>query len=246
MKKIFFMLIILIILLLSIGWKNCFGVKKEKVADKQDAALNEKRHYDQSWKVHEIAKDFKLLDVWEFPILANPLKNQDFHFFLDVLKGKWRFRLKNLVSPRFIFAGALMGVRMIMGKIFFLDKKVNMLPIPGCKEISLKERLSEEDRANNRAPEINGNNKNTGFRTVYLYDNECLWELSNKTVHALMHIGWVHKYDNYYTAQLAVYAKTRGRLGELYMKLIMPFRRHVIYPVLMENVKLKWKENCEK
>ncbi len=70
-----------------------------------------------------------------------------------------------------------------------------------------------------------------------------LIELLNNTVHALMHAGWVHKSGNYYTAQLAVYAKPRGAMGELYMNLIMPFRREIIYPVLMEEVKKRWEEH---
>jgi hypothetical protein len=247
MKKVIFLLIILIILILSIVGKRCFGVKKETAVDKQDMALNEKRHYEHPWKVHEIAKDFKLLDVWEYPILADKSKNQDFLSFRNMLKEKWKPHLKNIVSVRFVFAGALFGVRMLLGKIFSLDKNENALPIPGCKETSLKERLSMEDREKNLAEQKKGgNNKSTGFRTVYVYENEFLWEFSNKTVHALMHTGWIHKYDNYYTAQLAVYAKTRGRLGDLYMKLIMPFRRCVIYPVLMENIKIRWEKYCER
>jgi hypothetical protein len=55
-----------------------------------------------------------------------------------------------------------------------------------------------------------------------------------------MHLGWVHKYGNYYTAQLAVYAKPRGDFGEFYMQLIMPFRRVIVYPTMMEEVKKRW------
>lgn len=67
-----------------------------------------------------------------------------------------------------------------------------------------------------------------------------LIELSNNTVHVLMHAGWVHKSGNYYTAQLAVYAKPRGILGEFYMKLIMPFRHMIVYPAMIEEVKKRW------
>jgi SAM-dependent methyltransferase len=55
-----------------------------------------------------------------------------------------------------------------------------------------------------------------------------------------MHLGWVHKYGNYHTAQLAVYAKPRGNFGEFYMQLIMPFRRVIVYPTMMEEVKRRW------
>jgi len=208
--------------------------------------INNKRHYDYPWKVHKIARDFKLLDVWEFQILADKTKNQNFRFFLKILQKKQSYNLKNYFSPRFLFAGFLFVLREFIGKTFSLDKDVNTLPIPGCKETSLRERLSKKDQKENLAEEeIKGNKKKHGFRMVYLYETESLWELSNNTVHALMHLGWVHKYGNYYTAQLAVYAKTRGRLGSLYMKLIMPFRRRIVYPVLMNTVKSRWEELCK-
>ena len=213
----------------------------------KNGALDKKKHYDYSWKVHEIAKDFKLLDVWEFPILADKSKGQNLALFLKIVQDKQKYDLKNGVSSRLLMAGFLVVLRNIMGKIFSIDKDVNTLPIPGCKETSLRERLSREDQEKNLAEqEIKGNEQKRGFRVVYLYENECLWELSNNTVHALMHLGWVHKYDNYFTAQLAVYAKTRGWWGYLYMKLIMPFRRHIIYPVMMNYVKTKWETYFKK
>jgi hypothetical protein len=128
-----------------------------------------------------------------------------------------------------------------LGEAFGLDKNVDSLPIPGCSETSLKDRLSAEDRIRSLAePGEEGSPNEVGWRIVYLYENEILIELSNMTVHALMHSGWVHKSGNYFTAQLAVYAKPRGNLGELYMSLIMPFRRTIIYPVLLGKVKKRW------
>jgi hypothetical protein len=130
-----------------------------------------------------------------------------------------------------------------LGGIFGLDKNVNSLPIPGCKETSLKDRLSEEDLERSLAESVGEEDQGKfTWRTVYFYENEMLTELSNNTVHVLMHWGWIHKSGNYFTTQLAVYAKPRGNLGEFYMKLIMPFRHAVIYPVLMEEVKKKWEE----
>jgi len=209
--------------------------------------LDKKGHYAHPWKVHKIAKDFKLLDVWEFPILADKSKNQDLSLFLKIIQDRQKYDLKKGISFPLLITGFLVVLRNFMGKIFFIDKDVNTLPIPGCKEISLRERLSREDQKENLAePEIKGDEKERGFRIVYRYENESLWELSNNMVHALMHFGWVHKYDDYFTAQLAVYAKTRGWWGNVYMKLIMPFRRHIVYPAMMDYVKAKWEAYCKK
>ena len=205
--------------------------------------IHKETHYSHPWKVHEIAKDFELLDVWEFPILAAKTKNQDFSFFLKVLQQPPKNNVRSFFSLRYLIARSLVFLRVYLGEIFGLDKKINSLPIPGSIETSIKDRLSFEDQKRSLAESSEEDGDNEGlWRTVYLYENELLIELSNDTVHALMHLGWVHKSGNIFTARLAIYAKPRGNLGMLYMKLIMPFRQLIIYPALMEDVKNRWEE----
>jgi ankyrin repeat protein len=200
-----------------------------------------KTHYSHSWKVHEIAKDFELLDVWEFPLLADKTQNQDFSFFLKVMRQPPKKSLSSFFSFRHLIARFLVAFRLYLGEMFGLDKNINSLPIPGSKESSIKERLSIEDQKRSLAESSEEEAHNTGiWRTVYRYENEMLIELSNDTVHTLMHLGWVHKSGNFFTAQLAVYAKPRGNLGTFYMKLIMPFRHVIVYPAMMEEVKKRW------
>jgi SAM-dependent methyltransferase len=203
--------------------------------------LNVKTHCAQPWKVHDIAKDFELLDVWEFPILADKSKGQDFSFFLEILQQRPKVKVRSFLSLRTLISRSLVLIRWLLGEILGLDKQVNTLPIPGCKETSLKDRLSAEERKRSVAKIADeaGNNK-FAWRTVYLYENEMLTELSNETAHALMHLGWIHKTGNFHTAQLAVYSKPRGDSGAFYMKLIMPFRRLFVYPALMDEVKTRW------
>ena len=137
---------------------------------------------------------------------------------------------------------------MFLGEILGLDKNINTLPIPGCQETSLKDRLSKEDRKRSiDLSELGIADSDSGtWRIVYLYEDEMLTELSIDSVHALMHLGWVRKSGNYFTARLAVYAKPRGVLGNCYLKLIMPFRRAIIYPSLMENIKDIWEVGNKK
>lgn len=204
--------------------------------------INHKLHYSQPWKVHEIAPDFDLLDVWEYPISADISKGQDFFFFLKMMRQPSQQNINDFTSAKHLAATFLISLRMYLGEIFGLDKNMNTLPIPGCQEISIKDRLSvTEQKRSLDLPElkISDDEINT-WRIVYLYENEMLIELSIAPVHALMHLGWIQKSENLFTAQLAVYAKPRGKLGHLYMKLIMPFRRLIIYPSLMENVKNIW------
>jgi SAM-dependent methyltransferase len=198
-------------------------------------------HHSHHWKVHEIARDFELLDVWEFPIWADKNKNQDFALFLKIMQQPPKTRITSFFSIRYLTAGFLVVLRMYLGETFNLDKNINTLPIPGSKELSFRERLSEEDlKRSLEESKGEGAQDNGTWRTVYRYENEMLTELSNDTVHALMHLGWVHKHGNYYTAQLAVYAKPRGALGEFYMRLIMPFRQLVVYPAMLDEVEKRW------
>jgi len=206
---------------------------------------NNQSHYSQPWKVHEIAQDFELLDVWEFPILADSSRGQDFLFFLRMMQQPPPENVNRFASVKLLAARLLVSLRMFLGEVLGLDKNINTLPIPGCQETSLKDRLSIEDRK--RSIDLSelgiADSDSDTWRIVYLYEDEMLTELSIDFAHALMHLGWVHKSGNYFTARLAVYAKPRGMLGNCYLKLIMPFRRAIIYPSLMENVKNIWEHN---
>ena len=68
-----------------------------------------------------------------------------------------------------------------------------------------------------------------GFTPLYRTGGEFAAELSNDTVHGVVHIG-----------HLAVYVKPRGRLGEAYVNLIQPFRHLVVYPALMRQIGRAW------
>ena len=49
-------------------------------------------------------------------------------------------------------------------------------------------------------------------------DDELAAELANRTVHGVMHIGWVPDGTGAYRGQMAVYVKPNGLLGEAYLR----------------------------
>lgn len=199
--------------------------------------INNEIHNEHPWIVRKIATDFELWDVWEFPIRADNSEAENFNSFCEVYKKSF--------SEMSGLANMLFKLRFWLGKTLGLDKNTNTLPISGCSETSIRSRLSEEDEERNHIAAKDLQTDDLGpFRAAYLYENERLDEISNDTVHALMHIGWVKKQEGRYTAQLAVYVKPRGRIGRMYLKLIGPFRHHIVYPAMMKNVKLKWEEYC--
>ena len=196
-------------------------------------------HRKQDWFVSALAPDFELLDAWRYPIeLDQRIPLSEFIDFMQSSQGE-------LVSSRGA-AGALFRLRSVLGKVFGWDgddeKPSAALPIPGCRETSLCDRLTDEDREK----EVRGigaepqKEANASFKPVYHRQNEALLEISNNTVHAMMQLGRVPISETHWSPQLGVYVKPRGRLGAFYMSLISPFRHYIVYPAMMRAAKNGW------
>ena len=78
------------------------------------------------------------------------------------------------------------------------------------------------------------------FSSLYLTHDEWAAEIVNRTVHAVMHIGWVPDDAGGYRGQMAVLVKPNGRFGEAYMAAIAPFRHLIVYPVLIPSIGRRW------
>ena len=121
----------------------------------------------------------------------------------------------------------------------FEDLGPNGLQVPGAEEVSLADRLPD-DLEGTVPPE--GIRPESPFSPLYVTGTESAAEISNKTVHGILHLGWVEKGDGRYQGQMSVYVKPRGRFGNAYMALIEPFRNWIVYPTLMRQIEKAW--NC--
>jgi hypothetical protein len=82
---------------------------------------------------------------------------------------------------------------------------------------------------------------NLPFVPLYRTEDEFAAEISNQTVHGVMHVTWVGRdSDDDCEAQMAVYVKPRGRFGQAYMAFIKPFRYLIVYPALEHQVARTW------
>ncbi|MGH3144161.1 MAG: DUF2867 domain-containing protein, partial [Gaiellales bacterium] len=79
------------------------------------------------------------------------------------------------------------------------------------------------------------------FTSLYLIADEWAAEIVNRTVHGVMHIGWVSEGDGRHRAELAVYVKPNGLLGAGYMAAIRPFRRLIVYPPMLRQIGQVWR-----
>jgi len=179
------------------------------------------------WRISEIADDFTLLDVWALPVSGVP---GDFDAFLEVMTS-----IDPTHSPS-AAARALFRLRFALGALFGWDDAGRERAIPDCEESSLRARLPRDLRGTAAATPRPGGR----FRPLYRTHDEWAAEISNDTVHGIMHLAWVEESAGSHRAQMAVYVKARGALGELYMRLIGPFRHWIVYPALMRQIGRAW------
>jgi hypothetical protein len=79
------------------------------------------------------------------------------------------------------------------------------------------------------------------FTSLYLLDDEWAAEAANRTMHGVMHIGWVPDGNGGYRGQMAVLVKPNGLFGTAYMAAIRPFRHLIVYPPLMRLIEREWR-----
>lgn len=183
------------------------------------------------WMITQIAPDFRLLDVWALPAQGG---RDDFAAFVKVLDRLDPAQAESAASR------ALFWVRYQLGTWLRWDD-AQPRPIPGCSETTLAERLPLTLRGSADGHFANeGLQKAGGFVPLYFTGNECAAEISNAIVHGVLHLAWVECAQSRYGAQMAVYVKPRGRLGDAYMLLIEPFRHLIVYPALMRQVARAW------
>ncbi len=79
------------------------------------------------------------------------------------------------------------------------------------------------------------------FTSLYLLDDEWAAEVANRTVHGVMHVGWVPDDAGGYRGQMAVLVKPNGLFGTAYMAAIRPFRHLIVYPPAMQQIEREWR-----
>ena len=128
----------------------------------------------------------------------------------------------------------LFGIRSKLGEWFGWDDA--KLPIPGESDSSLAGRLPADLKGTTAGADFGS----LPFDPLFKTDREAAAEISNQTVRAMMHLGWVDKGHGDFQGQMAVLVKPRGRFGKTYMDLIKPFRLWIVYPAVMRQIERAW------
>jgi hypothetical protein len=199
-------------------------------------------HESGPWRIREIAPDFTVEDVWALPVHGGA---EDFQ---TLLENTLSFDPADTGS---LPTRVLWGVRDRLGSWFGLgrisapagsgrDDAAGKLPIPGTNETSLTGRLPDDLR--NTTADLAF--RSLPFVPLYRTDVEFAAELSNRTVHGVMHLAWVDQGEGRYQGQMAVYVKPRGAFGKGYMALIKPFRHWIVYPALLRQIERAWNKRA--
>ncbi|MEU9252829.1 DUF2867 domain-containing protein [Streptomyces sp. NPDC048270] len=181
-------------------------------------------HTARPWRIHEIAGDFRLEDVWALPTPGGPddlprLVNQFAHGKGDPVPSA--------------VGRALFALRWKLGALLRLDEPGSGV---GGRVPTLRDRLPADLREGPRGPDLDA----VPFTSVFQTHDEWAAETANRTVHGVLHIGWVPDGSGGYRGQMAVLVKPNGLLGAAYMAAIKPFRYLGVYPALIRGIGREW------
>ena len=176
-------------------------------------------------RVHSFLADVPLHDVWAIDLPhARPGITLD-EFSRAAGAGAHPFKEPPVTR-------ALVNLRLFLGGLFDWDRE----PRANAWE-SFATRLTPADRSKSLAPA--GTRAGEVFRFVYRFQNEQLLELINRTAHAAALSALVET-ANAYRFYFGVYVQSVGRFTPVYMALIDPFRKLIVYPSLLRSVRANW------
>ncbi len=185
-------------------------------------------HTGRPWRIHEIAAEFRVEDVWALP---TPGDADDFHLLVENF-AKADSDESSSVAVRFLFA-----LRWKLGELFGWDDDGGGV---GSRVPTLRDRLPDDLREGERGPD----HESLPFKSLYLLDDEWAAEIANRTMHGVMHLGWVPDGTGGYRGQMAVLVKPNGVRGEAYMAAIKPFRHLLVYPRMLSDIDRRWREEA--
>jgi hypothetical protein len=180
-------------------------------------------HTSRPWRIHEIAPDFRLEDVWALPGRGGP---DDFPRLVEMIVRQDPSKSSSWM------ARTLFAIRWKVGELLGWDEPQGGA---GARVPTLRERLPADLR-DTSAPQFEA----LPFTSLYLTDDEFAAEIANKTMHGVMHIGRIADEDGGFRAQMAVLVRPNGLLGNAYMAAIKPFRHLIVYPAMLREAGRRW------
>ena len=187
--------------------------------------LPDTAHTERPWRIHELTRDFELEDVWALPTPGGP---DDFPRLIELVASFDTARSSSRVV-RTLFA-----IRWKVGELFGWDDPASGV---GSRVPTLRDRLPDDLRGRSGPA-----SEALPFSPLYLTGDEYAAEVANRTVHGVVHLGWVEDGTGGYRGQMAVLVKRNGLFGAAYMAAIKPFRHLFVYPQMIREFGERWQE----
>lgn len=128
----------------------------------------------------------------------------------------------------------LFALRFWLGRVFGWDAEERGIRAHAAD--SYVHRIDPELRRRSR---VAPGSKNGHFHDLYVLERESLAEIRNATVHGFLDVALVDAAGGY-RLYWGVYVKPVSRWTRAYMTGIEPFRRFVVYPVLLRRIRRGW------
>jgi hypothetical protein len=189
------------------------------------ARLPESEHNSRPWRIHELTRDFELEDVWALPTPGGP---DDFPLLVEGFAAGDPSRSAS-VPVRVLFA-----IRWKVGELLGWDDPDAGI---GSRVPTVRDRLPADLREAGSGPAF----QDLPFKPLYLLEDEWAAEIANRTMHGVLHLGWVPDGAGGYRGQMAVLVKRNGALGAAYMAAIRPFRHLLVYPRMLREIGRGWR-----
>ena len=187
-------------------------------------------HTSRPWRIHELTGDFRLEDVWALPTPGGP---DDFpRLVLGLPRLVQGLAAAEGSQGSSHAARALWAIRWKLGGLLGWDDPAAGL---GSRVPTLRDRLPVDLREAPSGPDLHR------FRSLYLLEDEWAAEIANRTVHGVLHLGWVPDQMGGYRGQMAVLVKPNGPFGTGYMAAIRPFRHLIVYPAMLRGIEREWR-----
>ncbi len=182
-------------------------------------------HTSRPWRIHELTHDFELEDVWALPTPGGP---DDFPQLVEAVAAEDPSQGDSRTVR------ALFAIRWKLGALLGWDRPSDGF---GSRVPTLRDRFPVDLRDAPSGPDSDA----LPFTSLYLLDDEWAAEIANRTMHGVMHLGWVQDETGGYRGQMAVLVKPNGLFGTGYMKAIKPFRHLIVYPTMMRQMERQWR-----
>jgi hypothetical protein len=196
--------------------RDRFVIPAQDAAESPRMRLPNTAHTSRPWRIHELTRDFRLQDVWALPTPGGP---DDFPRLVQ------RFTSGDPSKSSSRAVRTLFAIRWKIGGLLGWDDPDAGL---GSRVPTLRDRLPADLRET-PGPDFAA----LPFTSLYLLGDEFAAEIANRTMHGVMHIGWVPDGIGGYRGQMAVLVKPNGLFGSAYMAAIRPFRHLIVYPPML-------------